>query len=49
MEHITLVSYSIIVNVEPNRLTIPMRGIRQEDPLSPNTFSYVWKPLVNHS
>lgn len=38
------VSYSIIVNDEPNGLFIPTRGIRKGDPLSLIYLFYVWKP-----
>ena len=38
IESITIVSYSLMVNDEPNGLILPMRGIRQGDLLSPYIF-----------
>ena len=44
---ISLVSYSIIVDDEPNGLFMPIRGNRQEDALSPYVFILCMEALNN--
>ena len=45
MKCITTVSYSILVNGEPNGLITPSRGLWQRDPLSPYLFLFCVKGL----
>ena len=47
MECISLVSYSTIINVEPNGFFEPTRGIQQSDPLGPYIF-ILYMEAPNH-